>query len=101
MIRNLLNSLSSDRSQTDSRLRKNNEALNTLDGVDRVVLDFGDISVPAAPATVHGQVAINTGANATLSSTVVALSGADYPALPLSRSAPAAASSSRTRLIST
>jgi hypothetical protein len=79
MIRNLLNSLSSDRSQTDSRLRKNNEALTDLDGVDRVVLDFGDTSGPAAPANVHGQAAINTGATATLNSTVVALPGGGSP----------------------
>jgi hypothetical protein len=89
MISNLLNSLSSDRSQTDNRPRKNNnEALTDLDGADPAVLDFGDTSVPTAPAHVHGQAPINAGAVATsnnagadaaLSTNVAALPAAGSP----------------------
>src|ERR1700722_4229122 len=69
MIRNLLNSFSSDRSQTDNRSRKNvNDALRDLDGADGGILAFGDNSLPAAPTNVDGQVSIIAGADAALSS---------------------------------
>jgi len=80
VIRNLLNSLSHDRSQTDSRLRKNNnDALTDSDGVGLGMLDFGDGPLSTAPAAVQGQVPINAGAEVTSSSAVFALAGGGSP----------------------
>jgi hypothetical protein len=77
MIRNLLNSLSHDRSQTDYRSQKNKvDALTDSDGVDRGDLDFGDTSVPVSAATVQAPGPIDVGAKATLSSAVAAVPAA-------------------------
>jgi hypothetical protein len=50
VIGNLLNSLLHDRSQTDSRLRKNNnDALTDTGGVDLGMPGFGDGPCPPHP----------------------------------------------------
>jgi hypothetical protein len=69
MIRNLLSSLSHERSQADSRSWKNvNDTMTDLGGADGGILAFGDDSLPAAPANVAGQVSVMAGADAALSS---------------------------------
>ncbi len=67
VIRNLLNSLSHERSQTDNRLRKHpSSALTDSGGVDQGSLDLGSDSSVAA-ASVQGPLQINNGGDGTVS----------------------------------